>query len=304
MVYAKSKLKKRVVMISAALLMAVILASTGIGIAVASSSDEEGNDGDTRIVWPVIWWTDIQCQFSSDCDDSNDCTNDFCGDGLCGYETIAEGTPCGDDSDTDCDNPDTCDGDGNCLDNNEPDATPCGDQGIDCMYDDTCDGSGNCADNGPKQPGTPCTDDGNECTNDVCDETGVCYHMPDRANPPCTDDRNECTDDVCDNGVCTHPNEPEGTTCDGGTCDAEGNCERDGDGEVAGGDGDGEVGGGDGDVAVGGTVEPIEFTGQSSTSNEQLADESTNTSIALWIGLASGLAIVGSLLALRRRRAS
>jgi len=63
-------------------------------------------------------------------------------------------------------------------------------------------------------------------------------------------------------------------------------------------------GGGDGEVAVGGTVEPIGLSELDPASTEQLAGESAHTSIALWAGLASGLAIVGGILALRRRRAS
>lgn len=60
---------------------------------------------------------------------------------------------------------------------------------------------------------------------------------------------------------------------------------------------------GDGEVAVGGTVQPIPLLGLGEAAGQQPGGESTNTSFALWAGLASGLAIVGGLLALRRRRA-
>ena len=63
--------------------------------------------------------------------------------GACTNPNRAPATACGDPSDTDCDDPDTCDGAGNCDDNYVP-------------------------------PGTACTDDGNVCTDDVCDGTGAC----------------------------------------------------------------------------------------------------------------------------------
>jgi len=60
---------------------------------------------------------------------------------------------------------------------------------------------------------------------------------------------------------------------------------------------------GDGDVAVGGQVEPIDLSGLSEVAIEQPGGGNGGASVALWIALASGLAIVGGFLALRRRRA-
>ena len=78
-------------------------------------------------------------------------------------------------------------------------------------------------------PGTPCADDGNLCTQDVCDGAGTCAHplvqcaracrtegcdpgtgqCLGAALPPgtrCAEDGDPCTDDVCDvAGTCTHP---------------------------------------------------------------------------------------------------
>jgi hypothetical protein len=45
-------------------------------------------------------------------------------------------------------------------------------------------------------------DDGNPCTNDVCDK-GTCIHENNTAT--CTDDGDECTADNCNGGTCTHP---------------------------------------------------------------------------------------------------
>jgi hypothetical protein len=80
----------------------------------------------------------------------------------------------------------------------------------------------------PAPRGAPCPDDGDLCTQDVCDGAGSCGHLPaacaracrtDRCDPAtglcgggalaagtsCADDGNFCTDDVCDGaGTCTH----------------------------------------------------------------------------------------------------
>ena len=49
-------------------------------------------------------------------------------------------------------------------------------------------------------PGATCTSDGNACTNDVCDGTGVCAHP---ANTASCDDGDACTtNDTCADGAC------------------------------------------------------------------------------------------------------
>jgi hypothetical protein len=77
------------------------------------------------------------------------------------------------------------------------------------------DGSFACPPNRNLPNGTPCTDDGNICTADVC-QGGQCVHRPNSV--PCADDGNVCTADVCANGTCTHPPHPNGTSCPGGAC--------------------------------------------------------------------------------------
>ncbi|NOT00389.1 MAG: hypothetical protein HOP29_07150 [Phycisphaerales bacterium] len=69
--------------------------------------------------------------------DFNDCTNDFCDAGFCTHPNSDEGTSCGDPTDTDCDNPDTCNGLGTCLDHLELDGTVCSDQNV-CTGPDLC----------------------------------------------------------------------------------------------------------------------------------------------------------------------
>src|SRR5207249_7808952 len=41
--------------------------------------------------------------------DGNDCTRDVCGSGVCTHPPEPSGHACGSPTDTDCDNPDTCD---------------------------------------------------------------------------------------------------------------------------------------------------------------------------------------------------
>jgi hypothetical protein len=61
--------------------------------------------------------------------------------------------------------------------------------------------------------GTPCADDGNPCSLDVCDGQGTCVH-PTGGQAAC-DDGNPCTiDDVCGDGVCA------GTVAPGSCIDA------------------------------------------------------------------------------------
>ena len=183
-------------------------------------------------------------------DDGNDCTDDVCASGGCTHPNLSAGAGCGDPTNDDCTNPDTCDGAGVCLDNHETDGTACPDDGNDCTDDvcatgacthpslaagaacgdpldddctnpDTCDGAGTCLDN-HETDGTACTDDGNECTDDVC-ATGVCTHPDHPAGTACGDPANgDCTNpDACDGaGACLDNHETDGTTCtdDGNVC--------------------------------------------------------------------------------------
>lgn len=106
-------------------------------------------------------------------DDGNDCTDDVCSSGTCAHPPLMADTPCGDPTDTECDNPDSCDGLGVCLDNFEDMGAACGDQSSDqCDNPDICDGSGGCVVNFVPN-GTEC-DDGDNCTGeDICTD-GSC----------------------------------------------------------------------------------------------------------------------------------
>lgn len=149
------------------------------------------------------------------CDtDGNECTNDVCQVGVCLHTALAAGTLCGSQSDTGCDDPDTCDGAGSCQANTTPVDTVCRPAASECDVPESCDGvSPACPANNFQVLGVPCTDEGNECTNDVCDGGGVCSHPAVSDGIACAGDGNDCTGDVCASGVCAHPNSAVGTAC-------------------------------------------------------------------------------------------
>ena len=71
----------------------------------------------------------------------------------------------------------------------------------------------------PVAAGTNCTDDGNVCTDDTCNGSGVCQHINNTA--PC-DDGNACTTgDRCSSGVCAGTGDDRDRD---GICDAFDNC--------------------------------------------------------------------------------
>lgn len=106
-------------------------------------------------------------------DEGNECTFDECSSGVCSYPPRPEGTPCGDPTNTECDNPDTCNGASACRSNPEVAGAPCGDRtGTECDLADICTGAGSCDDNLAPN-GTEC-DDVDVCTgNDLC-TVGLC----------------------------------------------------------------------------------------------------------------------------------
>jgi hypothetical protein len=129
----------------------------------------------------------VECLVDDTCDGMGICEDN-------GLEP--DGTACGDPSNTDCDNPDTC-LTGACAPNNEPDGTPCGDpSNTDCTNPDTCL-SAACAPN-DEPAGTVC-DDGLFCTDpDACDGAGVCEGGPSPCIPGevCDEDNDICVESV------------------------------------------------------------------------------------------------------------
>src|SRR5262249_36502084 len=152
------------------------------------------------------------------------CTQDVCAAGVCTHPNQAAGSGCGSPSDSDCDNPDTCDGLGHCQVNHEADGAACTSDGIDCTQE-VC-AAGVCTH--PNQAaGFSCgSPSDRDCDNpDTCDGLGHCQVNHEADGTACTSDGNDCSRDVCAAGVCTHPNEPNGTTCnDGNACTTNDTC--------------------------------------------------------------------------------
>ncbi len=147
------------------------------------------------------------CAANAECADS-------CDEGVDSCNEPAE-TPCTDDGNPCTD--DFCDGDGGCV--HIPNSAPC-DDGQWCNGTDTC-GGGTCS----VHTGSPCAG-GEECA-DACDEAAdSCF---DPVATPCSSDGNPCTDDVCNGeGDCVHQDNSApcddgvfcngADTCSGGTC--------------------------------------------------------------------------------------
>jgi len=168
-------------------------------------------------------------------DDGNACTSDACNAGVCAHPPRSAGTACGDPTNSECTNPDTCNGAGVCLSNHEAAGTACGNAAhTDCTNPDTCDGSGVCQSN-HEANGNACTDDLNDCTSDVC-QGGVCVHPPKAIGASCGSPVDTTCNraDTCDGaGVCRSNFAPVDTPCgnqmttdctDPDTCDGGGAC--------------------------------------------------------------------------------
>ncbi len=194
----------------------------------------------------------VNCFNDMECDDGVFCNGaELCVDGQCtDAANRPAGTPCGDPTNNDCTDPDTCNGFGSCVANNAPSGSPCED-GLFCTIGSTCLG-GACMGGAPRDcnDNLSCTTDSCNEGTDMCDHTlnagfclidGVCY--ADQASNPandceacltnksttdwspkadgtlCADEGNDCTADECMSGVCNHPPLPAGTPCnDGDPC--------------------------------------------------------------------------------------
>ncbi len=179
-----------------------------------------------------------QPDFTACTDDGVECTRDECGTGICLHPPRTAGTACGDGSNTQCDNPDTCDGTGICLANNEGPGVACGDPtDTQCDNPDTCDGSGACVVN-LEPVGVACGDPTpTDCDRpDTCDGGGVCLSNYEIVGFPCGDPSSTQCDnaDTCDGvGACLVNFEPAGVSCgdpstsdcdNADTCDGVGEC--------------------------------------------------------------------------------
>src|ERR1051325_3774488 len=191
----------------------LLLLGAGVPFARACIIDAECDDGDVCNGLETCVAGVCQSGTALGCDDGNACRIDPCDSLLgCQYAAVPDGTGCGDG--------DVCNGDETCL------------VGI-C----TAGGVPNC-------------DDGNICTNDICDPVAGCQNTAVPDGLPCgdgdvcngletcqggqctggtalsCDDGNPCTTDTCDSLLaCQHTPATDGTSCsDGNLCNGTETC--------------------------------------------------------------------------------
>lgn len=170
------------------------------------------------------------------CDDGRECTTDTCNPGTAGgcvFTPRPAGTMCGDQTDGECTDPDTCDAAGTCRPNHVANNTPCTSDGNPCTNDICFNGT--CRNN-PLPINTPCGSNADtDCSNpDTCSAGGVCQPNNEPDGVACTTDNNVCTNDVCAAGLCAHNPVTVGTSCGNNnttdcdnpdSCDAAGVCQ-------------------------------------------------------------------------------
>ncbi len=197
------------------------------GTACGSDTNDECTNPDTcdasGVCQPNDAPDDTSCGDSGDeCNDGQVCTAGACGGG----GPKPAGTACGSDTNDECTNPDTCDASGVCQPNDAPDDTSCGDSGDECNDGQVCT-AGACGGGGPKPAGTACgSGTNNECTNpDTCDATGECQPNNEPVDTPCNEDDDLCTLDVCDaDGACVNDSSKD---CDDDNLCTNDSCEKD-----------------------------------------------------------------------------
>ncbi len=170
---------------------------------VVYGSDENGTPSSRPQLEVIYTTSDVAC------DDSNPCTDDTC------HETMGCQYAYNDDSCEDglfCNGTDTCSG-GSCGHSGDPCTG-----GLEC--NNVCnEGADNCA----VTAGTPCTPDGNVCTDDECDGAGSCGV---NNAAPC-DDGEFCNGtDTCSGGTCGHSGNPctSGPECNNDCNEEADNC--------------------------------------------------------------------------------
>lgn len=156
------------------------------------------------------------CYAEDDVNPDNDCEVCLPDVSTSSWSPRLEGTPCGDFSSGECDNPDACDGFGFCEPNHKPDGLACSDEGNECTFDQCLAGA---CDHPPVPSGTLCGDPtNNECDNpDTCDPVGNCQPNFEPFGTSCGDPFDDQCDnpDICDGGGLCDPNfELTGTPCD------------------------------------------------------------------------------------------
>ena len=210
-------------------LLLCLLAAASLALACSGSVkrnqdvDVDVTEDPTEVTGDGATDTPTTCTSDEECDDGDLCNGiETCGsDGTCETdpETVVTCPPtstvC---HQLECD-PDT----GDCVDDNPEAGTPC-EEDTDLCTEDVCDGSGSCI-----HPEDDCDDD-DVCTTDSCDPSTGCVHEP--IEGCCNDDEDcddgdPCTDDSCRSiGVCSHhaADCDDGDACTVDGCDSETGC--------------------------------------------------------------------------------
>jgi hypothetical protein len=112
-------------------------ADAGLDASAGSAGEPDGGGG----VVPPLDAGDagppIPCVTAGDCEDDNACTSQACVASFCRFTPVTAGQSCGDATDGECTQPDTCSPNGVCLSNDEPDGTAC--SGGFCNLAGVCD---------------------------------------------------------------------------------------------------------------------------------------------------------------------
>ena len=214
----------------------------------------------------VLQAFESSCRDDADCDDGNLCTLDVCNIETGQCESSPQAVPC--DDEIACTVEDMCQGDGSCagtLDHglcddadvctddvcefglgceNPHNAAPC-DDGVACTAGDVCAG-GECQGLASCPAGEICDvesgqcifepecvidadcDDGNNCTDNVCDvQSGLCVASVNQS--PCDDgvgctDGDTCHDGACQGGAANHDTCDDGNVCTDDLCDTDTGC--------------------------------------------------------------------------------
>lgn len=190
------------------------------GLTCTEDSCNELDDRCENVLSAGACLIDDVCYGDGDINPSNECEDCAPSTSSFNWSPRSAGSACGDGTDGECTNPDSCDGLGNCLSNDIPDQTPCDDLdhcnvgesclagvctgggNVDCSgagsvcNTASCDpggAEGNCDVLTPLAAGTPCADalfcNGSE----TCDGAGECQAGSD----PCPGRRCRESDDAC-----------------------------------------------------------------------------------------------------------
>jgi len=187
---------------------------------VRGCTEAEAGGSGLHQVLVQLQWISFPCDTDSECDDSNQCTDDDCFDHMCRHTNGDSGANC--DDGLYCTTDDACDGSGNCT----GDARDCSGLNSQCLQG-VCDDDADACTTEPANEGLAC-DDGVFCTTGETCQAGACGGG---ALTDC-DDGVGCTVDSCSLQDDACHNDPNDSLCDDGvgctadSCDTQADCKN------------------------------------------------------------------------------